>query len=82
MRTTLDIDDAILQELRQLQAEKGQSMGRLASDLLARALAERAQTSPAAPPFKWVARPLGPKVNLGDREALLDALDEPDIGPA
>ena len=76
MRTTLDIDDAILQELKQLQSERGQSLGRLTSDLLARALAERRQGLPSAPAFRWRTRPMGARVNLSDSGALLDALDD------
>lgn len=37
MRTTIDIDAPILGELKALQAREGKSMGRLVSDLLARA---------------------------------------------
>ena len=83
MRTTLDIDDAILQELKQLQAQRGQSLGRLTSDLLAHALAERRQGPPPAPAFRWSARPMGARVDLSDTGALLDALDDtrqPDPG--
>ena len=37
MRTTLDIDDPVLRELKELQTREGKSLGRLVSDLLARA---------------------------------------------
>jgi hypothetical protein len=75
MRATTDIDDAILQELQQLQAQRGQFLGRLRSDLLARALAERRQGLPAAPASPWSARPMGARFDLSDTGALLDALD-------
>ena len=42
MRTTLDIDDPVLRELKRRQAREGKSLGRLVSDLLARALEEDA----------------------------------------
>ena len=38
MRTTLDIDGPVLHELKQRQTKEGKSLGRLVSDLLARAL--------------------------------------------
>lgn len=42
MRTTLDIDEPVLRELKQLQTKEGKSLGRLVSNLLARALKEDA----------------------------------------
>ena len=74
MRTTLDIDDPVLRELKRLQATEGKSLGRLVSDLLARALKENA-TPTAAPPPTWIARPMGARVNLSDKEAVYRALD-------
>ncbi|MEZ4268630.1 MAG: CopG family transcriptional regulator [Myxococcota bacterium] len=38
MRTTVDIDDPILRAVKSLAAQRGESMGRVVSDLLARAL--------------------------------------------
>ena len=75
MRTTLDIDDPVLQDLKRLQARDGQSLGRLASDLLAKALSEQQRREPAPPPFRWISRPMGARVDLADRDALWDALD-------
>ncbi|MEZ5727162.1 MAG: hypothetical protein R3E48_03590 [Burkholderiaceae bacterium] len=37
MRTTIDIDDPILKDLKRLQRREGKSLGRLVSDLLAQA---------------------------------------------
>lgn len=77
MRTTLDIDDPILKDLKRLQARQGKSLGRLVSDLLAQALAASAAGAPAAREFRWISRPMGARVDLADRDALLDAMDEP-----
>lgn len=74
MRTTLDIDDPVLRELKQLQTKEGKSLGRLVSDLLARALKEDAAPTPTAPPV-WIAKPMGARVNLSDKEAVHRALD-------
>lgn len=77
MRTTLDIDDPILKDLKRLQRREGKSLGRLVSDLLAQALAESKQVPSAAREFCWISKPTGAHVALDDREALLDAMDEP-----
>jgi hypothetical protein len=76
MRTTLDIDDPILADLKRLQKREGKSLGRLVSDLLAQSLAapQAAARKPAA--AKWITQPMGARVDLGDRDALLDAMDE------
>lgn len=77
MRTTIDIDDPILRDLKRLQQREGNSLGRLVSDLLAQALAAR-RAGPAEPArFEWASKALGARVDLRDKDALLDALDEP-----
>jgi hypothetical protein len=77
MRTTIDIDDPILKDLKRLQRREGKSLGRLVSDLLAVALALQQRSSlPAPPVFKWIARPMHARVDLADKHALLDAMDE------
>lgn len=75
MRTTLDIDGPILSELKALQAREGKSLGRLVSDLLARALKEGTPAAPASPPV-WKTKPMHARVDLADKEALHRALDE------
>lgn len=77
MRTTIDIDDPILRDLKRLQQREGKSLGRLVSDLLAQSLAAQRGRSPAPPPFRWTSQAMQPRVDLGDKDALLDALDEP-----
>lgn len=58
MRTTVDIDDPILREVKALQEKEGRSLGALVSELLADALARRrAAQTPAA--FRWASRPTG-----------------------
>lgn len=75
MRTTLDIDAPILKELKRLQKKAGKSLGTLASELLAQALAARGKPKATAP-FKWTSRPMGAKVDLADKDALYRAMDE------
>jgi hypothetical protein len=75
-RTTLDLDPAVLRELRRRGAREGKSMGQVASELLARAVAD--DRDAPAPPFRWIVADLGePLVNLEDKEAVRRILDEP-----
>jgi hypothetical protein len=73
-RTTLDLDAAVLGELRRRGQRDRKSMGQVASELLAEALAEGEAASPT--PFRWRTADLGrPLVDLEDDEALHAVLD-------
>jgi hypothetical protein len=74
MRTTIDIDDPILREIKAIHEREGRSMGAVASELLAEALAAR-RPSRARPPFQWTSRPMKSLVDLADKEAVYAALD-------
>ena len=74
MRTTIDIDAPILQELKLLQQQQGKSLGRLVSDLLAQALAQSGKRSARKPAFHWVSTAMNARVDLADKHALLDAM--------
>jgi hypothetical protein len=72
-RTTLDLDPSVLRELRRRGRRERKSMGRVASELLARALDE--EPGPPAS-FEWRARDLGtPRVDLEDKAAVQAILD-------
>jgi len=72
-RTTLDLDTSVLRELRRRGERETKSMGQVASELLARALAEERE-SPA--PFEWRSADLGrPHVDLEDKAAVQAVLD-------
>ena len=74
VRTTLDLDPAVLRELRSRSARDGKSMGQVASELLARAV--RSDEELPVPPFAWVSADLGtPLVDLEDTEELRRTLD-------
>lgn len=75
MRTTIDIDDPILKDLKRLQLREGKSLGRLVSDLLAQSLASAPRGDTVVPTLKWVSRPMRARVDLADRDAVLDAMD-------
>jgi hypothetical protein len=77
MRTTIDIDDPILKDLKRLQRREGKSLGRLVSDLLARALSQQPAEPPVESAFEWIAKPMGARIDLADHDAVLDAMDEP-----
>jgi hypothetical protein len=73
-RTTLDLDGSILSELRRRARRQGKSMGRVASELLARGLAEGAHQPAQA--LQWRSDDLGePLVDLEDEDALREVLD-------
>jgi hypothetical protein len=74
MRTTLDIDDPILREIKAIHEREGRSMGTVVSELLAEALARR-RPSRARPPFRWISRSMKSLVDLADKEAVYAALD-------
>jgi hypothetical protein len=74
MRTTLDIDDPILREIKAIHEKERRSMGAIVSALLADALARRRRERvPHA--FRWVSSPMRPLVDLADKDALYTALD-------
>jgi hypothetical protein len=77
MRTTIDIDDPILRDLKRLQQREGKSLGRLVSDLLAQSLALQRAGPAALKPFQWTSQPMGARIDLRDKDALLDTLDLP-----
>ncbi len=71
-RTTIDIDASVLHELKRRQRSEKRPLGELASELLAEALAGRAAERE---PLRWVAQPMGARVDIDDKEALRRALD-------
>ena len=68
---------ARLRDLKRLQQHDGQSLGRLVSDLLAQSLAAQRAAQPAPKPFQWSSQAMGLRIDLRDKDALLDALDDP-----
>jgi Arc/MetJ family transcription regulator len=74
-RTTIDIDAAVLRELKRLQKRERKTLGQLVSELLSAALARREGRRARAPGFAWTARPMGARVDLEDKEAVRAALE-------
>lgn len=80
MRTTLDIDDPVLKELKRLKRREGKSLGRLVSDLLAVALGGQGGRTRPGVRFAWKARAMGARIDLDDREAVYDVMERPPEG--
>ncbi|HEX4867133.1 MAG TPA: hypothetical protein VFV32_05850 [Acidimicrobiales bacterium] len=73
MRTTLDLDPAVLAELKRRREVEGKPLGVIASELLQQALA----TAPSGrQDFVWQSQALELRVDLEDKDALWRALDE------
>jgi hypothetical protein len=77
VRTTLDIETPVLKEVRELQRREGGTLGELVSRLLAEALARRPRR-PVAAAFEWMARPMGARVDLADKDVVYAILDRAD----
>lgn len=76
MRTTVDIDDPILKDLKKIQKKQGKSLSRLISDLLAQALGEsRAPKASAEPAPRWISKVMSARIDLADPEALYTAME-------
>jgi hypothetical protein len=74
-RTTLDLDSSVLQELRRRGERERKSMGQVASELLAGALAAAGRDESVSS-FAWKSADLGaPRVDLEDEEAMMRILD-------
>jgi hypothetical protein len=76
-RTTLDIDAAVLRELKKRQKREGKTLGQLVSELLAGALDRDREPVPEGQPFVWFSKPMEALVDLEEKEAVRRALGEP-----
>jgi hypothetical protein len=76
MRTTVDIDDPVLNDLKKLQKKEGKSLGRLISDLLAQAIGDRKSVKAHKRAIKWISKDMGARVDVADTEAVYSAMDE------
>ena len=72
-RTTIDIDPTVLRELKARRQREGKSLGRLVSELLARAM--QPGDGPEERRLEWTSKPMQARVDLEDKEALRRALD-------
>jgi hypothetical protein len=79
MRTTVRLDERLLREAKQFAARNGRTLTAVIDDALRQLLA-RAETRPAARPFRIRAfkggTGLAPGVDLDDSAALLDRMEK------
>jgi hypothetical protein len=75
MRTTVDIDDPILKEVKALKNKEKASLGRVVSDLLAVGLRARAVAPNGGKTRRWISRTMRPRVDLADKDALYAAME-------
>jgi len=75
MRTTVDIDEPVLKEVKRMQKREGRALGRVVSDLLVEAIGRRKAQAPSAPAFAWTSRSMDARVDLADKDAVQAALD-------
>jgi hypothetical protein len=73
-RTTINIDDPILKEIKDLQKKEGRAIGKIISQLLAEALAHR-KSPKKKPKLEWVSCPMHNRIDLSDKDILYSVLD-------
>lgn len=76
MRTTLDIKEPILAQVRRLAREQHRPVGEVASDLLGEALGKSEPRTGRSVEFHWQGKPMRAKVDLSDRDAMYEAMDK------
>jgi len=76
MRTTVNIDDPVLKDLKKVQQNEGKSLGRLISDLLAQALGERKSAKAPARQPRWISKAMGARIDLADHDAVYAAMEQ------
>ncbi len=76
MRTTLNIDDELMRQIKQRAIDTGKPITRVIEDALRQSLAER-PSSAKNYRFDWrpVSGKLRPGVDLADRDALLELME-------
>jgi hypothetical protein len=75
-RTTVNLDASVLGQLKRRQHKERRPLSELVNQLLARALAETESGDDAARPLLWTSRAMRARVDLEDKDALLQALDD------
>lgn len=73
-RTTINIDPTVLQQVKRLARSQGKTLTQVVSELLAIALASHGRDAPASE-LSWKAKPMRPRVDLEDKEAVYEALE-------
>ena len=80
MRTTVAIDDDLLQELRQQAHDEGTSLAKLINRFLRRGIQGERTVSEQQPPFRQRTYPMGePRLNLDKALALAALLEDEEV---
>ena len=74
-RTTVNLDGPILAELRARAQRERKPLGRLASELLAGALAPASPARRTRRRPQWIAKDLGRGLDYADTDALYEAME-------
>ena len=69
MRTTVDIDTPLLQDLKRLQKSEGKTLSQVVNEVLSAALRQRVRP-PKKKGLKWPSKAMGQRIDIDDREAL------------
>jgi hypothetical protein len=72
VRSTVDLDVSVLDELKARAKAEHKSVGRLMSELLPLTMKWHA---PSPPPIRWQSQPMGAVVDLEDKEAVAALLE-------
>ena len=72
----MNIDASVLGQLKRRQHRERRPLSELVNQLLARALAETESSDDVERPLRWTSKAMGARVDLEDKDALLQALDE------
>ena len=75
-RTTVNLDASVLGQLKKRQHKERRPLSELVNQLLALALAETESADEVARPLRWTSRAMGARIDIEDKDALLQALDE------
>lgn len=80
MRTTVAIDDDLLQELKQRAHDEGTSLAKLINRFLRRGIQGERTVSKQQPPFRQRTYPMGePRLNLDKALALAALLEDEEV---
>ncbi len=73
-RTTIDLDQSVIRDLRERAKHENKSMGQVASEILRQGLTDEPTDRPA---FRWKTHKMGlPLIDLEDKDELYRVLDE------
>ena len=74
-RTTINLDPSVLAQLKRRQHQERKPLSDVVNQLLVRALAETEAGESPRQPLRWTSRAMHARVDLEDKDALLEALD-------